>query len=352
MKKKISISELCDLLDSRHFENIEPGIDTTSFSSERIRELAFAKLREDESVNTYKKESNMKNSFKMLLIAAVIFAMSITAFAAFGGIDYFKAIFGDSAENVSDSIQTPLVSAENDDYRMTVESLLSDGFKTDIIISLALKNGAAITDDPIDIFTWDIIGDEEVYMDSMSCDEMPDFSSENKTFYHMSITSIKNSSNGKIKLTMVKANDLVVTVDVGSSLTHKEIAVNPGDYADKNFRLETIQLSPMGALIIGNETEQKGSLPQVEVFIKMKDGSTHEVFSHNSFDYEDDGETIMGGGGLVIPSPWDEVPLVTETMGSRNPENDVVLSASFSRILNLQDVEEVLVDGVAYKIAE
>jgi hypothetical protein len=336
---------MCGFLEERFYEPIEPTAHA-DVSQERIRALAFAKLRDQNDTSIQKKEKHMKTSVKILLAAALVCVMSVTAFATMGGMDFFRAIFGDSAEVAADYVQFPEASVENDDYRLSTESLLSDGFKTDLIVSLTAKGEQTLPDDTYDIFN-SVLPDTG--MNSASYEELPDFGSKTKRYYHLALTSLDNHSDSEVTVSLKEElAPLSVTVPVGDAMTaRKEIQINAADYAEQNYCPETVQLSPMGVLVIGSEKEAKGGLPTAQIFVQMQDGSREELISRESFD-EGDGETVSGGGGSVMVGLFDTPPLVTETMGKRNPNDKVVITGSFSRILNLDDVQAIVVDDVEY----
>lgn len=97
----------------------------------------------------------------------------------------------------------------------------------------------------------------------------------------------------------------------------------------------------MGFLLIGTEDNAEGGLPPVQMELIFKDGSKEdlEVF----FDTSD--ETITGGGGAIMPSDPKHAPLVTEFSGERNPDGALVIRGQFSRILNPDSVETLVVNG-------
>lgn len=353
MELKIEISQMCSMLDEHYYENIELDSDSSiSPSYERIRQLAFSKLRmqSGEKINSEvfaQKEKNMKISIKVLLIAAVICVLTLTAFAAFGGLEFFKFIFGDSARNVANEIQAPMLSAENVDYKMTVESLLTDGYKTNLIISLNDLNGKGFDVEDDRIFIPRITGNTA--MSSSSCKELPEFSQNGKRYFNLECSSLQNYSSSNIEIALnEELASLHVSVALKGSLAHKEILINADDYTDKNYFPELIQLSPMGVLVIGSEKQAKGGLPTAQIFLQMNDGSIEELISKSSFD--DGEETVVGGGGAIIVDEWQTAPLVTQTMGERNPDGKVVTTGSFSRILNLNDARAILVDDIEYPI--
>lgn len=355
MKITIKISHMCSFLQDRHYEAIEPETHFDPASAARIKELALVKLSRQSSTQniTYKEKPMKKLTFRIVLAAALVCAMSMTAFAAFGGLDFFRSIFGDSARIAEEHIQFPMASAADDTYRLTVESLLSDGFKTDLIISLSAMNGKLPAFDPINMFQTDLISADnnaDTGMAGISYQEMPEFSQENKQYYHLEYTSQQSHASAKMKVSLQEASaPLSVTVPVGNAMARKEIHVNEEDYTGKSYCPQTIQLSPMGVLVVGSEKEVKGSLPTAQIFLQMKDGSQEELISANSFDSGDE-TLVMGGGSLVISDSEEDQPLVSQTAGSRNPDGLMIISGYFSRILNLDEVQSILVDGVTYPL--
>jgi hypothetical protein len=344
---------MCGFLEERFYEPIEPTAHA-DVSQERIHALAFAKLREQNGIMPKHKEKHMKTSVKILLAAALVCVMSVTAFAAMGGMDFFRSIFGDSAEVAAENIQFPDISYETGNYILTAESLLSDGFNTDLIVSLTAKDGWVFPDDPYEHLAARLtryIGGR-ILTDVASCEEMPDFAREDTKYYHISLTTMDDHSSAYVSVSFSGNNAHGgLRVPIGDAITaRKEIHVNAADYADQNYYPETVQLSPMGWLVIGREKEASGGLPTVQVFIQMKDGTREELLSVMSFD-DGDGKTVAGGGSAVLPGPFDTPPLVTETMGKRNPNDKVNITGSFSRILNLDDVQAIIVDDVEYPLS-
>lgn len=355
MKIKVKLSQMCSLLLERHYESIEPAAPSDPASSERIRELALARLARLHEEQ--KKEKPMKKtSLRILIAAAMICAMSLTAFAAFGGLEFFRSIFGDSARIAEEHIQSPMAAAENNDYQMTVESLLSDGFKTDIIVSLSAKKGKVPAFEPMNMFTMQFLDqseleqpDKELNIDSFSYEEMPEFSQKNKQYYHLQLTSLSSHDSAQVKVSLREdLSALSVTTPITGTMARKDIHVKAEDYADQNYYPETVQLSPMGVLVIGSEKEAKGGLPTAQIFLQMKDGVQEELISQLSFD--DGDETVMGGGSAVISGPGEAQPLVINTQGMRNPDGKAVTCGYFSRIIDLDDVQCIIVDDVVYDL--
>jgi hypothetical protein len=351
MKMKMSVSRMCVFLQERFYEKVEPTAHP-ELSSQRIRELAFAKLQQQSATGgatIQEKEKRMKKSIKILLVAAIMCAMSATAFAANGGMEFFKSIFGSSAESIGEHIQSPMASVEDDGYRLTAESLLSDGFKAHLIISLTPKSGKPATLDPIELFNAQFV-DSEGVMNSASYSEMPEFAHDNTRYYHLELTSFEKHDSAKIKVSLKEdLAPLSVTVTIDDAMTaRKEIQINAEDYENKNYYPETVQLSPMGVLVIGSEKEAKGGLPTAQIFVQMKDGTSEELISEMSFDNGD--ETVRGGGEMILVGDGEIAPLVTVTMGERNPDGKVVTTGTFSRILNLDEVQAIIVDNTEYPL--
>lgn len=67
-----------------------------------------------------------------------------------------------------------------------------------------------------------------------------------------------------------------------------------------------------------------------------------------SFD-SGDGETISGGGGVIVGADPTNRPLVIGTHGQRNPDGKVVTAGEFWRIIRLDEVKAISVNGVDYE---
>ena len=140
------------------------------------------------------------------MIAAVFCLFAASVFALAGGFDYFRSIFGDTAKHVEQDIQSPGITAADSDRQMTLESMLTDGYKINLIVSLKALSGEAKANtfdhEPIDLFDTNLTPnssyEHEVAL-SYTCSELEEFSTENRHFYHLQLDSLENNRTGSYK---------------------------------------------------------------------------------------------------------------------------------------------------------
>lgn len=371
MKKQIRIRDLCSRLHSRHYSDMEIENHTDLHPSpERIRQIAIAKLEQLQHQQTEavdepaisadssaleKRNVMKKNTMRILIIAAAVCLMSVTAFAATNGLSYFNSIFGNSAATVNGDIQSPALSNANKDYKIGIESLLSDGYKTNIIVSFESLKGNKITGEPSELFSVQAKDKSGRIAEGIcySCKPMDEFHQGNQYFYRLEVSSLQSHLSSSLSIALNTQNTtLKIEVPVEHSTAAKAVKIDAKNYVNKNYCPENVQLSPLGVLVIGSEKKAKGSLPTIEILALMKDGSKEEMMSSLSFDTQenDDSSPVIGGGGAVIVEDGQQAPLVTQTMAERNPNGKIVSTGYFSRILDLKQVKSIIVDGIEYQI--
>lgn len=352
MNKKIRISDLCSDLDEKLYEELEiTNMTDLHPSKSNIEKLVADGLRNQAAAP---KRRRLK-PLKTLLVAAVICLSATTVFAAAGGFQYFKSIFGDSVENVQSAITSPMISVQNEGQKLSLEGMLTDGYTIDLILSLEDLSGkglpAACFDETIPAFQSyvepaDSQAAEERFL-SVTYNLLPEFQTDSKVFYHLTASSLESCSGSELNVAFLNNKEqLAFSVPVDGSISSAEYTINQS--TDGNYTLETIQLSPLGVLLIGREAQASGGLPTPVVSVQFKDGSVEELMSALSFDAGNDGETVIGGGGAVISDDPLSGPLVVSTSGTRNPEGKVVTKGEFSRFINLDQVQSVWVNGTEY----
>lgn len=352
-----NIHKLCSRLDETFYQDLELE-DTSKIkpSPARIRELALQKLHSQQNrpvpadawPEQEKRGTMKKTSIRLLIAAAILCALGITAVAALGGLNYFTAIFGDSAKQVEYEIETPELSVESGGYRLAAHALLSDGYKTELILALESLDGKTSVPDASAGFTAELEGG------GIECSgqELPEFSSRMERFYRLTISTLKNIGDAPIEVMLdERIAPLRLRVEPGSRTPMKQVAIDVSVFEGNNYRPELIQLSPLGVLIIGSEQEAKGGLPIAGIYAVMRDGTQEEIMPDWAFDQSGEDEApVRGGGAAVLSGPGEAQPLVVQTRGERNPDGKVVTTAYFSRILNLSDVRSILVDGKEFPL--
>ncbi len=358
MNKKKYISDLCSQLDQKFYETLDvENMTVLKPSDKRIENLVFQKLHTEPTTapQAGKRGPMTKKTIKTLLIAAILCMFATTVFAMAGGISYFRSIFGSTADNVEQDILAPGLAAEDSHSRMVLESMLTDGYRINLIVSLTpltkeAAREAGRTNLP-DLFRVELTpssssGSEAESTASYTCSELPEFAVGDKRFYHLQLDSLTNCTGWDMNISLAESlNSLTIESRVEGAAAAREYEINQD--IDGNLTVETVQLSPLGVLVIGNEKQASGGLPTPTVSVTFKDGSTEELMSPMSFD-AGDGETVIGGGGAVIGSDPINGPLVTTTHGQRNPDGKVVTAGEFCRVIRMDDVASISVNGTEY----
>lgn len=331
-----TVSELADLIPDRDVMPVPPqGDDTLSPSSARIKALALEKRR------AYLNENEVipmkRASFRVALIAAVICLISLTAFAAFGGLDYIKSIFGESAVSLQNEIITPQVSASSDGRDLALEALLTDGYVTNLVVSLT----GAMPSGELRLFQVSIDGT----LRSVSWSDMPAFSTADKTYYAVEIVSEARFEAADMILSLdPEIADITLPFTVENKLGNAVVTFPEGALSGETA-LKELQVSPMGFLLIGHESNAQGGLPPTHIQLCFAQGRTESI----DVEFAPSDETVSGGGGAILDGNA-ALPLVTSFHGTRNPSGALVISGTFSRIINPANIEKIIIDGVEYPI--
>ena len=346
---------------------VEPSGDGSVHpSSERIKQLALQKR----SNYLRKEEKPMKKApLKILLVAAIVVALSFSAFAAFGGIDYLRGIFGDSIDSIQDQVVTPLVKGSADGREMAVEALVTDGYVTNLIVSLtgdepvetqpfATKSEDKVIEktstmvvsvdeegDPYDSQLFLVTFDSPIR--SYGWSKLEAFSMPGKTYYAIDLLSEQRFDKANIGIALNRdVADIALTLEIENNLGNAVVGFPAGAKSGQT-RLMGLQISPMGFMLTGSEDNPEGGLPPTSIQV---------VFANKKIETMDvqfaDGEggRVAAGGGAIMTEKWQKGPLVTKFFGVRNPDGEIVITGQFSRIINPAEIVKVVVDGVEYPV--
>lgn len=346
VKRRKNMFDRITPLDGRFYDTLEPVNDSgTRPSPQRIKTLALEKtgLRRRKDINTMKK-------LRIGLLAAALAVVLGVTVLAMGGMDYFRGIFGDSVAHVAGQIGTPEITATGQDGSvMSVHAILSDGYQTNAVFSTKYPSGVENNDpDKLDQheegqepFQISLKGMEA----SWSVRELPEFAAANQRFFLASINSMKNCMGQSVEIRR-NADGLMLKVPLNGDVAVRTVKIDRE--AGQGRSIETLQISPLGILLTSSEKEAKGSLPTVDIRIRLQDGEEDATLF---FDSGSDEETVTGGGGAVILAPGQKGPLVVSTQARRNPDGKLIAIGTFGRILNLEQVREIVVEGTAYPLS-
>jgi|GEM_PF-7045130 len=312
------------------------GDDSVSPSFDRIKQLALEKR--NQHLNGKEVKTVKKVSFKVILVAAMACLLGIAALAAaFGGLDYITSIFGDSAKSIQDEIVTPQVQASADGRDLALEAMVTDGFVTNMIVSLT-------GDQPSDEYLFTVTADTSIR--STGWYVLEDFTTSGKTFYVVDLVSEQRFDTASITLSLSRN---VAPIDLSFQIENQlgNAVVNfPENAMSGQTQLKELQVSPMGFLLICHEENPQGGLPATNIRLRFSDGETEDM--EVSFAPSD--ETVGGGGGAILTNGQQNAPLVVIFHGTRNPDGELVISGQFSRIITPAAIENVIIDGVEYSV--
>jgi hypothetical protein len=356
------ISEMATHIPDEEVLRVNPiGDDSISPSIDRIKQLSFQKR--EEYLNRKEEKPVKKASFSFALVAAMVCLVSITAFAAFGGLELIKDIFGDSAEIIQNEITTPKAVATVEGREFALEALVTDGFVTNMVVSLTGKSPvesweAARANEAEMTMTFPSGGEESAVgndLFTLTADTdfrstgwypMVNFSTPDKTYFVINAVSAQRFDTAAITLAL-NAGDTPIELSFEAKNNLGNAVVNfPEGAKASTTTLKQLQVSSMGFMLIGHEDAAAGGLPATHIQLEYNDGKKESM----DVEFSPSDETVSGGGGMVIGGTRESTPLVTTFEGSRNPDGELIVTAQFSRIINPDNIAKVLIDGIEYQI--
>ncbi len=351
--KKIWIDQLC-----RDLDGLAGGLEPENTSGltpspDRIRARVLERIARQETAQTGgektlpppgKEKPMKKHTFRIILAAAVVCLFSVTALAL-GGADLFRAVFGEGAGSLQEQIETPSASAEDQAHRLSVLASLSDGYKTNLILSLESLAGDGSQKEAQDRLGAMV----ETQAASITCTPLEEFDRGRISCYRLEVSTLENHQGKTITVTLDGDTPLLLEVTPEKRLASLTVEIPAEAFPGENYRPEEVQLSPLGVLVIGTEAEISGPIPNVEILAVMEDGSKEEIMPLWAFDGAADAS--LGGGGAATAGPGEEEPLVVHTTGARNLDGKTVTTANFTRVLSLDQVAALEISGQRFPVS-
>lgn len=336
-KETWRISDMVKSLPEEYTMPIQPqGDASASPSASRIKELAL--LKREEYLAENEEKTVKKASFRFVLIAAMVCLVSVTAFAAFGGMDLIRSIFGESADSIQNAIVTPQAVVSGQGRELALEALVTDGFVTNTVVSLTGEKPA----DESTLFTVTI----DAPTRSIGWYEMEDFSTADKTYYVIEAISETRFDKADMVISLnEEVAHIELSFEVENSLGNAVIDFPEGAMSGETA-LRQLQISPMGFMLIGHEQAAQGGLPSTGIELVFANGTRESI----EVEFMPSDETIMGGGGMVIRGDDGLVPFIAGFQGMRNEDGELVINATFSRIIDPAGIKKVVIEGVEYPV--
>ncbi|GAA0182264.1 hypothetical protein SH2C18_46730 [Clostridium sediminicola] len=280
---------------------------------------------------------NMLNSFtgvrkvqkrvSPIVLTLVLIFLSSTMAYAFSNIDYFKNYFGESIYLVEENIFSEVSSVSNEDYKLTIEGVLSDEYKNVAVVSLeplsektkgnfkeyeqSFKVGKG--KNTTEAFTYEI-------------NELEKLSNKTRKYYLINY----NSTDEKIKLPLEVSlskefSEVSLEIPIAKTLEMKEIALNQSNYSNSDYMPYLVKISPLSVVVVGYERVVNYEIPNPELKILFKNGKELSICGNELSDFS------LKGSRFV-------------------EDNSTIVSVDFEKIINLEMIESVIVDGVKYSV--
>lgn len=319
-------------------------------SNEKIRKLSMEKRRHymaidmEESMEKRSTVSQKKKWTKFLAIAAIVATLCMTAFA-FNQTDLMKSLFGGKNKNLIDtSIMLPIETGEADGKKMTIQSVLTDGYITNIVVSV--ENADNI--DPYDHNVFEVTSDNQV---GSKIEKMENFSQGTYQYFHVSVTTSSSIINSNLTISLNSSiAPITLTTKVVSSLDSKTITF-PENTTQGTSALKELQISPVGYLLTAYQSDPQKGLPSTNITLVFNDGHTEEIDAYLMDSDPEDNAYEMGGGFAVIEPDLENGPLMKGGVGSYNYENSKIsVGGEFSRLIDTSELKEIIIDGISYPV--
>ncbi len=290
MTVKLNISDLCDDLEQDAFNEIQPiDQDEISTSSERIKRIALDKI---ESKNI-KIESKKKRIFakhktlKALLIAATILCLSCVTVFALNNSVLFERFFGEDISKVQGNIVNSTETAADSNIKMSIESVLSDGYVSYFVVSLEKLDGSKFNIDERPDFRIvnKIRGSHGTGVKEIKSEGDVD----SKKYYMIKVSSdtkimeygaaielrgiYKNEENNEYSL---KSN-LSVKVNYTGRDNYKHAVIDDQKEDSKNYCFTEVSISPMGLVVKGTEKKETDKPIFYKIQLNLQNGNTEKI---------------------------------------------------------------------------
>lgn len=352
---KINIRDLFSQLNYNEYKDIEIEDDSKKLANlDSIKGVVLKRIPDAKPLG--RKRGRLKKTFSGIWAAALILSLTITTVFAFNNVNFFRGIFGKKAEVIEKNIQNVLAVTENEDFILTVESMLTDGNQNYVIISLENKDNEEIGEifpifsmkkltksDANDrlyapyemgepsIASMGVMGTEKI--------ESPD-TTENKNYYLFTYSTSDNMIGEKVELSLIGFRgdealdkydkELSVTFDVKENNSLQTVDMKEPQSVDDKYYITEIKYSNLGMNIKGRFIENMKSIPIVKIQLKYKDDSKEELSTEELASNIE----LKNKYGFLFHRTKDEF-------------NNIIV---FKGLIDLNEIESIVIADKEYKI--
>ena len=334
MSKKIPdeyISQLSSKLSDECVESIELE-ETSELSSERIRQLAMEKRENSKRGESTKVKSRFS---KVAAVVALVSVLGVTVYAA-GGFDFFKDKFTSGTEHIEQAIESPGISKTVDGKTMTVESILTDGTTTDIIVSITGVKEEYIDDLKLNIVDLDSLSWYNYY-------QLDKYADKEKIYYLLEIKTTEDINNENLTLKLDKRiADIELIIPVNNKLNELVFEFKESTKYKSIMNMEKFRISSIGYSFEASEYKVQDKPETLIVKMIMKNGVTRDIEIPLPYDEV----TYHGGNGIYGSN--EEINEFGDFVSNLDGENNFKIDGNFSDVINVNEVEKIVIDGVEY----
>ena len=355
MKTEWRISDLCSHIPDELIAETEPAFEPAPYDADRMMAVALSRLE----ITQAKPKSLMRRSARWMLVAALIAALTLTAFTALGVFEFFKVRFGGSTQFIANQVEAPLITAEANNIRLSVDATLTDGYAAYVIFSLQSMDGTPldltlaektimIDGEPHQFPDEDLFEFEHTFNGGLRFGALQPLSTNTHAVYMIRYYTVSPTplDSVTIDITLLeRIAPLKVSVEVArdKNLATRRALItgdHGGPHADYTPR--EIEVNALGVVIRGDHYAPREEIifvPYADLSLKFKDGRISPIYTDYTRFEELTYEEHMAAIATVhtLDGEADAYP------------DEITLYGVFEmEFIDLNQLESVLVDGVEY----
>ncbi len=295
------------------FKSALAGIEPEPGQKEKMLDTILD--RKEKGINM--KRKNMK---LIPLVVGCLLMMSVAVLAS-DSTGFFKVFFGESVNIVAENIFSPQSQAENEDYRLVVEGVVSDEYSHVSVVSVEVLNEKAENVSKGDKDHFKILkGENAAESSSSSVMELESLKEKNKRYYILKYKSTDEILTEPLIVSFEKdGGQLSTQIPMADTLPAIEIRMDQNHYGHQAYRPQTVKISPLSIVVKGYEKEAKYQIPTPKIVATFDNGEKMNLLDN-------------------------------EFSASRFPEENITTATKvFDKIINIDKIASITVDGIEYQ---
>lgn len=299
----------------------------------------------------------MKRKFIAVICSIVLSLSSSVSLLAQDSknINILEEYFLGDTNLVKDEVIYPKISKTSNEFKLTLEQVLSDEHNVMVIISLEaltdkakeiLKENDESTNHFFNIHSsFTPVSNSKAYFSSFGCYKIEEYSTENKQYWACDSDGVINPDKDNVLIYLNKRDypNLFVEVPLKNNLETEKIKLNAEVVSDKNekFVIEQVDISPLSFKIKMSAENFLEDIQNLFVFFRMKNGEIKTLNQVSNL------SSISKGQYGVS-----EIPEEEKIIYGINKDKDSILNISgrFSEITDIDEFEGIIIGNTEYSI--